>query len=86
MEYLLGRILSPEVVQLLPCGNFEVHQLGAFGVVDTGDLEVCAFQGRIDVFDVEEEKSGLRGVESRRFWRRIVKSQFRLVEETVEST
>jgi len=41
--------------------NFEVHQLAAFGVVDAGDVEVCALQGRVDVFDVEEEKSGLCG-------------------------
>ena len=41
--------------------NFKVHQLGAFRVVDAGDVEVCAFQGRVDVFDVEEEKSGLGG-------------------------
>jgi hypothetical protein len=33
-----------------------------FSVVDAGNVEVSSRQRRIDVFDVEEEKSGLRGV------------------------
>jgi len=33
----------------------------------TGDVEVCVFQGRVDVFNVEEEESGLRGVGFDRF-------------------
>jgi len=40
--------------------KFEVHQFGAFGVVNAGDVDVGA--GERDVSEVEEEKSRLRGM------------------------
>jgi len=47
-------------VQLLLHWNLEVHQLGAFGAVDAGDVDVGASEG--DVSEVEEEESGLGGM------------------------
>ena len=42
--------------------KFEIHQLGAFGIGNAGDVDVGAGEGRGDVFHIEEEESGLRVV------------------------
>jgi len=47
---------------LLPHLNLEVHQLGAFRVVDAGYVDVCAGNRGGDVFDVEKKESGLSRV------------------------
>ncbi len=49
-------------VQVFVQRQLEVHQFSAFGVVDAGYVDVRAGEGRVDVFHIEEEKSGLRGV------------------------
>src|ERR1700677_3865382 len=48
--------------QVLVHGDFEVHEFGAFGVVDAADVDAGAGEGSGDVAYVEEEESGLGGV------------------------
>jgi hypothetical protein len=48
--------------QLFRQPNLEVHQLRALGIIDTSEIDTRAFHRGGNVFDVEEKKSGLRGM------------------------
>src|SRR5271155_272630 len=47
---------------LLPHRNLEIHQLIPFGIINPAHIDARAGQGCVDVFHIEEEESGLRGV------------------------
>lgn len=47
-------------VQIIEHGNFEVHQLCALGIIDTGNVDMCAGEWRRNVVDIKKEKSRLR--------------------------